>query len=332
MTGDGDRDGRAAPGPPPDADRVVPAWAAPFIPDFHRIARVIDLAPGFMLVPVELPGPDVGRVLAAWLTASGRPTTVVEPMDDDAWSVVTAALLDQQPDPAVAVALLGTRRASRGMQAGLRVLNQRRDTVGKHLDRPLLWCGPKEFLDATWGAAPDFWSIADVTRRFEVAPAALPRRESLQVSDDASSETPERLEALYEEAKAQGDRRNAARIGTRLAEALGCETGELARAEATAREVIALVEGTGDLRTRSLGAPGPGTCARRDARGGRGRARAGDGGRDVADRGRWIRARRSRSGSSRTPTHTGPTGTGPSSCDGASSPRSKSSGCSRCAR
>src|SRR5262249_54013263 len=142
------------------------------------------------------------------------------PADEAAWSGVTATLLDVQPDPAGAVALLGTREASRGLRAGLRVLNQRRDTIARHLGRPLLWCGPKEFLDTTWGAAPDFWSIADVPRRFNEAPAGLPQeKESPEVPHEAPGEPPERLQELYEEAKAQGDRRNSARIGSRLVKA-----------------------------------------------------------------------------------------------------------------
>src|SRR5580658_1297320 len=104
-------------------DRVVPPWAAPYIADFQRIARVIDLAPGFMLVPVEI-SPDLGRVLAAWLTASERPVVVVAPANDDAWTTVTSALLEIRPDAAGAVALLGTRESTRGMREGLRLLNQ----------------------------------------------------------------------------------------------------------------------------------------------------------------------------------------------------------------
>jgi hypothetical protein len=209
-----------------DPGRVVPPWAVPHLPDFDRIGHVVDLAPGFMLVPVETSGPDVARVLAAWLTASGRPVVVVEPGGDEAWKAVTATLLDAHPDSAGAVAVIGTRESSPGLRTGLRLLNQRRDTLVEHLGRPLLWCGPKEFLDTTWIAAPDFWSIADVPRRIEKPEV-------------------DRLRALYEDAQAQGDRRNAARIGRRLAEAL-LDGQEYAQAEKVTREVLGLLQQVSD--------------------------------------------------------------------------------------
>jgi tetratricopeptide (TPR) repeat protein len=226
-------------------DRVVPPWAVPHIPDFRRLGRVVDLASGFMLVPVELSGPDVARALAAWLSASGRPVVVVEPAGEEAWSVVTAMLLDVQPDSAGAVALIGTREPSRGLRAGLRLLNQRRDTIAGHLGRPLLWCGPKEFLDTTWRSAPDFWSIADVPRRLEAAAAVNERQETLEVFTDIPSDSPEDLRALYEDAKAQGDRRNAARIGTQLANVL-LFRGEYERTKDVATQVLGLLEGLGE--------------------------------------------------------------------------------------
>jgi Tetratricopeptide repeat len=229
-----------------DPGRVVPPWAVPHIPDFDRIGRVVDLAPGFMLVPVETSGPDVARVLAAWLTASGRPVVVVEPGGDEAWKAVTSTLLDAHPDSAGAVLLIGTRESSPGLRAGLRLLNQRRDTLVEHLGRPLLWCGPKEFLDTTWIAAPDFWSIADVPRRFEAPAAVGPRPEAPAVVRSRPSGTsPERLRTLYEDAKAQGDRRNAARIGKRLAEAL-LDGQEYAQAEKVTREVLGLLQQVSD--------------------------------------------------------------------------------------
>ena len=40
------------------------------------------------------------------------------------------------------------------MVAGLSLANQRRDTIVEELACPLLWCGPLEFLNATWERAP----------------------------------------------------------------------------------------------------------------------------------------------------------------------------------
>lgn len=223
-----------------DLRRLVASGSDPNIADFRRIARVLELADGFMLVPVEVPGPDMARRLASWLQAEGHPVEVVAPDGEERWRELAAALLATRPEAEGAVMLIGRREEAPGMQAGLRLVNQRRDSVGRHLGRPLLWCGPKEFLDLTWRAAPDLWSIADVPRRIEavVQPAVdLPRLESTRAPQ--AETTPETLEN-YEAAREQGDWRNAARIGV----ALGREhlaSDDLGQAESVALEVLGLI-------------------------------------------------------------------------------------------
>ncbi len=68
---------------PDDAGRR--ADAPPGTADFSRILRAVDLLEGFVLFPVNVPGPDLARALAAWLGANGHPAEVIEPHDDAGW-------------------------------------------------------------------------------------------------------------------------------------------------------------------------------------------------------------------------------------------------------
>ena len=185
---------------------------------FREALRTLSLSDGFALVPVEVSGPDVARALAAWLGENGRFCRVIEPLDDDAWGDVVAELFAAAATDASVVMLIGARQPPPGIYAGMRLINQRRDSIARKLSRPLLWCGPPELMKLTWERAPDFWSIR-----------ALP----LRVDEDArraslppfwpTTWVPDPLERLRETLDAavrQGDTKNAARVAHALAEAL----------------------------------------------------------------------------------------------------------------
>lgn len=149
------------------AGGALPRWASPYLEQFRGIQHALALADGFVLVPVEVPSEDVAHALAAWLTAEGRPMTVIEPTTEEAWRGLTSALFEAKPGEDGGVMVIGRRGEPPGMVWGLGLLNQRRDSVGRQLRCPLLWCGPWAFQDATWRAAPDFWSVGDVPKRME---------------------------------------------------------------------------------------------------------------------------------------------------------------------
>lgn len=198
---------------------------------FESLARSMALMDGFALIPVEVTGPDLGRAFAAWLRERGRRTRVVEPVDEPGWRAIVASLLDDA-DERTTTMVLGPRALAPGMAAGLSLLNQRRDSIVSGLAHPLLWCGPLEFLKATWERAPDLWSIRGMTHRVlpgSRAPAESPLWPGVVVRD-----AKERLRQTLAGARAQGDAPMIARVSVQLAEAL-LAAGEFAEAN----EVIA---------------------------------------------------------------------------------------------
>jgi tetratricopeptide (TPR) repeat protein len=185
---------------------------------FESIARALSLAGGFTLMPVDVTGPDLGRALAAWLTERGTATRVIEPLGEEQWRELVATLVTEGEAGSGAVMVLGPRRLAPGMPAGLRLANQRRDTIVAELACPLLWCGPREFLEATWERAPDLWSIRGMTARVELearAPVESPLWPGVVVRDPA-----ERLRGVLEDARARGDAGHVALASTQLAEVL----------------------------------------------------------------------------------------------------------------
>jgi tetratricopeptide (TPR) repeat protein len=176
----------------------LPSWATPYVPDFEELLRVVQLADGFVLQPIEIPGPDLAHAFAEWLTAKGHRAVVREPQNDDEWKDITGWLLTEAEVPADGVVfVIGNREPPEGVHLAMRLLNERRDRIVKRLGRPLFWCGPPSFLALTRERAPDFWSIRAVERRFEAKPD------------------------LIAEAKSQGDLVSAARLGiARAREAL----------------------------------------------------------------------------------------------------------------
>jgi hypothetical protein len=148
-------------------------WVKTYEPELGALERSLELSDGFVLFPIELPGPDVARELARWLESRGRGVVVLDPQLDGEWERLPADMFSVQAPPGGVVLVIGARLESASVRSGLRLLNQRRDTVAKHLGGPLLWCGSKAFLDLTWRQAPDFWSVADIPRRMGEAPAAV---------------------------------------------------------------------------------------------------------------------------------------------------------------
>jgi tetratricopeptide (TPR) repeat protein len=186
--------------------------------DLAELVRILSLADGFILLPVEVPGPDVARAQVAPLGGAGWPTVAIEPVDDDSWARLVASIIDAATTDARVVMVIGGATATGGLYAALRLVNQRRDSIVQSLARPLLWCGPAEFLKLTWERAPDFWSIRAMTLRF--AGWQRPVREAPLWPGAWVADPPERLREMLAMARRQGDERNTARAATTLAEAL----------------------------------------------------------------------------------------------------------------
>jgi tetratricopeptide (TPR) repeat protein len=207
--------------------------------DTAELVRILSLAEGFILVPVEVPGPDVARAQVAPLADAGWPTAAIEPVDDESWARLVASIIDAAAADARAVMVIGGATASAGLYAALRLVNQRRDSIVQSLARPLLWCGPAEFLKLTWERAPDFWSIRAMTLR--LAGWHHPVREAPLWPGAWVADPPERLREMLAMARRQGDDRNAARAAATLAEALvargeldeAAEVAESARSESS---------------------------------------------------------------------------------------------------
>jgi tetratricopeptide (TPR) repeat protein len=223
----------------------VPSSAGPHSVALRDLARLLSLSDGFVLVPVEVRGPDEARALAAWLDGQGWKTVLVEPVDDEGWQSLVADVMDAPGAGARVVIVVGDREPSHAQLAALRLVNQRRDSIAQALARPLLWCGPPEFLKLTWERAPDFWSIRAMTRKLETgSPAA---REAPLWPGEWVADPPERLRAMLAAARRQGDAPNAGRAAALLAQALVArgELEEAAEVAAESRDTpqVKLVEG-----------------------------------------------------------------------------------------
>ena len=184
----------------------------------RELLRLLGATTGFTLIPVEVPGPDLGRALARWLGEHGHPCRVVSPAEDEGWRDLPGRLARTETGPYGSVMVIGPPTLTPALTHGLRVLNQRRDVVIRALDGPLLWVGPREFLRATWHQAPDFWSVRSLTWR--VAPRPAPVTGPAPYNGPLVNDDPDHLTGLIEEARRQGDPLNAARMGYLLAGAL----------------------------------------------------------------------------------------------------------------
>jgi tetratricopeptide (TPR) repeat protein len=205
--------------------------------DLLELQRILSLADGFILIPIEVDGPDAGRALAAMVDGA----EAIEPVDDEGWTQLVAHIVSAAAAGARAVMVVGPARGSPGLHAALRLVNMRRDSIVEALARPLLWCGPAEFLKLTWERAPDFWSIRAMTLRF--ARWSEPVHETPLWPGAWVADPPERLREMLAMARQQGDERHIARAAATLAEALVAR-GELEEAA----EVVAETSGAPSLR------------------------------------------------------------------------------------
>jgi tetratricopeptide (TPR) repeat protein len=205
--------------------------------DLLELQRILSLADGFILIPIEVEGPDAARALAGMIEGA----VAIEPVDDEGWTQLVADVILAAGTEARVVTVVGPARGSSGLNAALRLVNMRRDSIVHALGRPLLWCGPADFLKLTWERAPDFWSIRAMTLRF--AHWSEPVREPPLWPGAWVSDPPERLREMLAMALRQGDERHVARAAATLAEALVAR-GELEEAE----EVVAETSGAPSLR------------------------------------------------------------------------------------
>ncbi|WP_437720501.1 pentapeptide repeat-containing protein [Sorangium sp. So ce861] len=164
----------------------LPAAMAPFLGSFREVLRVLQRTPGFVLLPVEIPGPDVARALGDFLTREGRRALVIEPRRDEAtWKDLVSALYKAEPEPRGVVVLVGSDPPPAAAREGLRLLNQhqRHDTLSSRLGCPLLWCGPPAFLALCREEAPDFWAIRTPEIRLADEPSpGAPEPRALEIA------------------------------------------------------------------------------------------------------------------------------------------------------
>ncbi|WP_049949671.1 pentapeptide repeat-containing protein [Sorangium cellulosum] len=164
----------------------LPASMAPFLGSFREVLRVLERTPGFVLLPVEIPGPDVARALGDFLTREGRRALVIEPRRDEAtWKDLVSALYKAEPEPRGVVVLVGSDPPPAAAREGLRLLNQhqRHDTLSSRLGCPLLWCGPPAFLALCREEAPDFWAIRTPEIRLADEPSpGAPEPRALEIA------------------------------------------------------------------------------------------------------------------------------------------------------
>jgi tetratricopeptide (TPR) repeat protein len=189
---------------------------------------------GFVLVPVELSGIPGARRLHRWLRQHGHPLQCELVETDIVGKLVgrTTGLIVAGPSP-------GTEN-----EAGiLRLLNQRRDAVSRP-PFPVLWCGPCDWLAFTWQHAPDFWSVRAHARTLDPEPPG-PEWARPVWAGPAVEDEPDRLSALRDAARDQGDRLNAARLGYALA-ASEAARGQLAGAAEAITAAIADVPAGSD--------------------------------------------------------------------------------------
>jgi len=201
----------------------LPGWALVYLPDFQRILHAIQMSESFVLFPIEVPGQDIAQQLAHFLDVKGFRCLVVDPTKSTwTWPDLVGVLLDLPVASDDVVMVIGDGSDDKWLHDGLRLLNQRRDSIARALARPLLWCGPRSFLDVTWQLAPDFWSVADVPRRiaFKAMSKPKPRVSSVLGFGNVGAKASPEDEAirLHETALFQGDHANAMRIGIGVVE------------------------------------------------------------------------------------------------------------------
>ncbi|MBK8259626.1 MAG: AAA-like domain-containing protein [Polyangiaceae bacterium] len=145
-------------------------WVEPYLSDFVNLRQILDQTRGFVVLPIQVEGPDVGRALTDWLELRGTAATVIEPLDTDDWIRTPRQLVEMRLSPGAVAVVIGRREPPPEARSALHRINERRDVLERSLGRPLLWCGPTEFLTFTAKEAPDFWSIAANIRVLKPSP------------------------------------------------------------------------------------------------------------------------------------------------------------------
>lgn len=194
----------------------------PYVADFEEVLRVVELSSGFVLLPIGVSGPDLAEVLAQWLGRNAHPTVVSIPDGDAEWKNVGTWLLQAKPEKNGVVVVIGGSEIAPEFSLAMRLVNERRDVIAKHLDCPLLWCGPREFLLATAEHAPDFWSVRAVERYIKAAEPKPRKFETFK----AAVEKKARKNELLHDAIRQGDRQSTEVIFlSQLRQAMAEESG-----------------------------------------------------------------------------------------------------------
>lgn len=89
------------------AEPDTSAWLAKYAAEIESLLRAIELGDGFVLHPIELPGPDEVRALAARVEAAGHPVIVIEPPTADAFRDLVGSLFSVTPPKGGVVLALG---------------------------------------------------------------------------------------------------------------------------------------------------------------------------------------------------------------------------------
>ncbi len=224
----------------------VPPFVVPYLAYFRELHASLLLHEGFVLVPVEVPSMEIGRALCTWLEQEGARVRVILP-EPGQWRALGPSLSSQSMDATDFVAVLGPRETTEEVAAGLNLLNLQRDTLAAHLGRPMIWCGLRSFLNATWREAPDFWSIRDITLRIPV----LTTSDTSHVPGGGPwmepTPEPETIAELVEDARRVKDDRNLARLLLGLARSL-LARGRPDEAERPFEEADALITSLSSFR------------------------------------------------------------------------------------
>lgn len=200
------------------ARSIAPAMK-PYLDSFEEVRHILDLVDGFVLLPIEVDGPEIAVGLAHHLTAEGKRVAIVRPdAREAAWTNIVSEILNAgEETSADVIIVIGTDNPPSAIHVGLGILNQARDKITRELQRPLLWCGPASFLQLTWGDAPDFWSIRMIDVHIE---ATVETTTSASPADEKPSAEIREHRAKWEGARAQGDVEISAYLGRKFVEAL----------------------------------------------------------------------------------------------------------------
>jgi hypothetical protein len=225
----------------------LPPFAEPYLEDFRVLARMIERTPGFVLLPVESPSPDLARAFAQWLAERG---VIVDLLGIDDAELPQRLTESKAPRSRVVIVVAPNDFDMSAIRQTLAAVNWARDRIAEQLGCPVLWWGSKAFLRVTWEGAPDLWSVAGL-------PYRIPLRRLVDVPEQLSygsywwtgaidDDTTE-LEAALERANQGADDPEVARLGLRLA-----EVQILRRDPSTARETLAAVYPAVDRSARQL--------------------------------------------------------------------------------